>query len=62
MPFVLYGLFVFFVIIALTLVLGAISWRTDRRVQLEGRASPAQRPSETPQSPWVERYRHAYHY
>jgi hypothetical protein len=38
------GLTVFFLIITLTLILGAVSKMGDKRVEQEGRATPGQRP------------------
>ena len=40
----LIGFIVFFVVIALTLILGGISKRGDKRVEVEGRATEGQRP------------------
>lgn len=40
---ILVGFAVFFLIIALTIILGSISRKGDRRVALEGRATPDQR-------------------
>jgi len=41
---VLWGVAIFFFIITLTLVLGAVSKVADKRVMLEGRATKDQRP------------------
>ncbi|WP_158079826.1 hypothetical protein [Archangium sp. Cb G35] len=40
----LVGFIVFFLVIALTLILGGISRMGDKRVELEGRATEGQRP------------------
>lgn len=42
--FFVFALLIFFVIIALTLILGAVSRGADKRVKTEGRVSPDQRP------------------
>jgi hypothetical protein len=49
---------VFFLAVVLTLILGGISRRGDKRVGLEGRVSPEQRmPIDV--DPLAHRYRHA---
>jgi hypothetical protein len=62
----LIGFIAFFLVIALTLILGAISRVGDRRVAEEGRVSPDQRPSTDredrdfhPYNPAHQRYHYA---
>ena len=39
-----FGFLVFFLSIALTIILGGVSRMGDKRVEMEGRVSPGQRP------------------
>lgn len=55
----LIGIPLFFLIILLTIVLGGVSRRGDKRVGLEGRVSTEQRLPTDNEDPLAHRYRHA---